>query len=304
MQRDIQIINAPSILGLKPSGVQYLAEALLKNSLQEKLGSHLSPIQVPDLNHLYTNERDPETGCLNSRAIQQFSISLKSVVSQVIDKKHFPLVLGGDCSILVAAIAALKEYGEYGLIFIDAHADFYLSHQSMTGEVADMDLAIVTGNGPSMLSNINGLKPYVQEKNVIHVGQRDEEQAENDGSADIRESEIKCMSLAEIRLHGIEHVAAEILEHMNSLSAKGLWIHFDTDVLADEINPAVDYRLPGGLQFEEVEYLVRQLLATSTIAGMTVTIFNPLFDKTGNIAANITDCLARMFRASSQHAAF
>ncbi len=48
-------------------------------------------------------------------------------------------------------------------------------------------------------------------------------------------------------------------------------------------------------QFEEVEYIVRQLLHTGKVAGMTVTIFNPLLDQTGKIAARITDALARMF---------
>jgi len=34
-----------------------------------------------------------------------------------------------------------------------------------------MDLAISTGRGPDILTNIDGLKPYVQDEHVIHIGQ-------------------------------------------------------------------------------------------------------------------------------------
>lgn len=58
-----------------------------------------------------------------------------------------------------------------GLIFLDANADFYEPEKSITGEVADMDLAIVTGRGPELLTNINDQRPYLRDENVIHIGQ-------------------------------------------------------------------------------------------------------------------------------------
>jgi arginase len=66
-------------------------------------------------------------------------------------------------------------------------------------------------------------------------------------------------------------------------------------VLSDELNPAVDYRIPGGLEFEEAGQLIKSLLSTGRIAGMSVTIFNPLLDKAGNIAKNISDNLSKAF---------
>ena len=77
----------------------------------------------------------------------------------------------------------------------------------------------------------------------------------------------------------------------------GYWIHFDTDVLNDDINPAVDYRIPGGLQFEEAEYFVSNFLQKVNIIGMSVTIYNASLDKTGSIAAKITASLGRMFQS-------
>ena len=226
--------------------------------------------------------------------IHEFSLSLKKVIT---DTHHFALVLGGDCSILLGIMPALKSKGNYGLIFIDAHADFYEPEKSTTGEVADMDLAIVTGRGPEILTNIDGLKPYVRDEHVIHLAQRDWEETKKFDSQDIRDTNITCFSMDEIEKKGVKNTTAEILDHIAARKTDGYWIHFDTDVLNDDINPAVDYRIPGGLQFEEAEHFVSNFLQKVNIIGMSVTIYNASLDKTGSIAAKITASLGRMFQS-------
>lgn len=292
--KHIQIISAPSILGLQSSGVELLAEKFLENNLSEKIRSSVPIVYVPTLNAQRSNQRDPVTNCLNPVMIHEFSLTLKKVISAT---NYFALVLGGDCSILLGIMPALKSKGTYGLIFIDAHADFYEPEKSTTGEAADMDLAIVTGRGPEILTNIDGLKPYVRDEHVIHIAQRDWEETKKFGSQDIRETNIKCFPLDEIEKNGVKKTTGEILDHIATLNIDGYWIHFDTDVLNDAINPAVDYRIPGGLQFEEAAYFVNNFLQKVNIMGMSVTIYNASLDKTGSIAAKITDSLGRMFQA-------
>ena len=294
----VEIISAPSILGLKLTGVEKLAESLLTAGLKEKLGSEFPVIYVPTLNYLYSDKRD-EHNCLNSKTIKEFSITLSNVVMQSRTQKHFPLVLGGDCSILLGIMSGLKQVGELGLIFFDAHADFYEPEKSVTGEVADMDLAIITGRGPHILTDINHLKPYVRDSNVIHVGQRDWEQTKEFRSQDIRETSIKCFDLDYINSKDIHEVANELVTQITKLPVEDYWIHFDTDVLSDALNPAVDYRLPGGLSYQQITTLFKALLSTSKIAGMSVSIFNPTLDREGKIALAITDALEQAFTFES-----
>ena len=79
---------------------------------------------------------------------------------------------------------------------------------------------------------------------------------------------------------------------MDRMHVQGFWIHFDTDVIADEENWAVDYRLPGGLSFNECEKLLKGLLDTRQIVGMSVTIFNPdLEDNEQTISKKLTELL-------------
>jgi arginase len=289
---DIEIISAPSILGLKPTGVEELGESLLASGLAENLRSGYPVIHVPTLNTLYSEKRDPETNCLNPVPLRDFSLELGKTVIETIDKKRFPLVLGGDCSILLGIISGLRSKGTYGLVFLDAHADFYEPERSITGEAADMDLALITGRGPDILTNINHLRPYVKDENVVHIGQRDWEETKKYGSQDIRETNIKCIDLTFIKKLGLDSVTAEILQYTAKLDVHGFWIHFDTDVLSDEINPAVDYRLPGGLYPDQIQHLIRSLLLNEKMIGMSVTIFNPRLDEDGSISKVITKTIA------------
>jgi arginase len=292
MTQQIQIISAPSILGLKPTGVEELPVSLIKAGLAEKINAVQEIIKVPVLNDGYDSRRDNETNCLNPVAIRDFSLNLMKAVTAQIYGRNFPLVLGGDCSILIGIMPALKWKGNFGLLFLDAHADFYLPDQSTTGELADMDLAIVTGRGPAILTDINYLGPYVKDRNVIHIGQRDAEEAARYGSQDIKASDIVLFDLATIRSDGLKKVTNDIITRMEKLGLDGFWIHFDTDVISDDENPAVDYRLPGGLSFEETSQLLNQLILTGKIIGMSVTIFNPTLDKGSKIAVKLSDCLA------------
>lgn len=291
-QLDVQIVTAASILGLKPTGVERLGDALLLQGLKEALDSKNPVIAVPTLNHLYTFERNPKTGVLNASSLRIFSNSLANTLRKIPTEKKFPLVLGGDCSILIGIMLALKSKGIYGLFFLDAHADFYEPEKSITGEAADMDLALVTGRGPDTLTNIDNAKPYVYDENVIHFGQRDMDETHKFGSQEIRSTKIKCFDLARLQHPNPIPIADEIKAHVSKIKVNGFWIHFDTDVINDEQNPAVDYRLPGGLSFEQCVTILKNLIHSYPIIGMSVTIFNPNLDNNGEVAKRLVSLIS------------
>src|SRR5690554_1166838 len=105
MEKQIQIISAPSILGLKPTGVEKLPQSLLNVGLMSKIKPIEKIIEIPTLNDKYNRNRDPITDCLNPASIRNFSLSLMKAIKCQISKTVFPLVLGGDCSILIGIMA-------------------------------------------------------------------------------------------------------------------------------------------------------------------------------------------------------
>jgi arginase len=72
----------------------------------------------------------------------------------------------------------------------------------------------------------------------------------------------------------------------------GFWIHLDVDVLDDALMPAVDYRMPYGLSWAELESVLRIAVGSSQVVGLEVTIFNPRLDPDGHLARDLVAALA------------
>ncbi|MFK4387380.1 arginase family enzyme [Bradyrhizobium sp. USDA 223] len=137
------IIEAPSTLGLATDGVERLPEQLLKLGLAERIGARRAGrLMVPSKDPT----PDPETGVLNAGAIAAWSPKLADAVEAVLVAGEFPLVLGGDCTILLGSMLAFRRRGRYGLLFIDGNADFFQPEAEPKGEGASMDLAFVSGH--------------------------------------------------------------------------------------------------------------------------------------------------------------
>jgi arginase len=287
--RQFIVIDAPSNLGLWPSGVESLGIALKSAGLMTQLGADYGGRLQPQP---FVDVRDPKTMIRNGEAIRTDSQQIAEAVRKEIQDKCTPIVLGGDCSILIGAMLGLRQMGRYGLFFIDAHTDFYQPEIDPVGEVASMELAFITGRGPDVLANIDGLKPLVRDEDVVVFGYRDQAQQDEEGSPDIRQTAIHSYPLERIRQRGFEQAAQQALSHLSS-DLDGFWIHLDADVLDDAIMPAVDYRILGGLQWEEMSALLQILFKTGRAVGITITIFNPTLDTDGRIAQQFTHHLVR-----------
>ncbi len=282
------IIEAPSVLGLFPKGVERLPDALLAAGLAEKLGARRAGrIEPPP----YDDRRDPETQMLNPRGIAAYALALATATADVIDAGNIPVVLGGDCSIMLGPLLALKRRGRYGLLFLDGHADFYQPEAEPNGEAASMDLALATGRGPSLVTDLDGQRPLVHDEDVVAFGRRDAEEAEAEGSQRIEESGITLIDLATVRAQGITLATSTALTQLTRPDLAGFWVHLDADVLDDTIMPAVDYRLPGGLSWAEVSTVLAAAIVSGRLAGIDITIFNPALDLTGAIAAQFVDTI-------------
>jgi arginase len=277
------IIDAPSDLGLRRTGVDALPDALRAAGLLEALPGvrYAGRLPVPP----YVPLRDSSTAVLNPDGIRTFSLCLAERVAFTLDLGRFPLVLGGDCSILLGTTLALRRRGRFGLFFLDGHADFYSAESEPNGEVASMDLAVVTGREPAALADLDGRRPLVREEDVVVFGFRDAESAATHGSPDVRQTAMHVFDLMDVRRLGAPAAAQQGLARLAASGVEGFWIHLDADVLNDEVMPAVDYRMPDGLWPEELTEALAVVLASPLAAGMEITIYNPAFDNAERSAA-------------------
>jgi arginase len=67
-------------------------------------------------------------------------------------------------------------------------------------------------------------------------------------------------------------------------------------VVVDAIVPAVDYLLPGGLSWFEIEEVLSAPLADPKAVGKEITTFNPRLDADGNGRSALMDMLSSLFR--------
>ena len=287
------IIEAPSILGLFPGGVERLPEALLAAGLADRLGARRGGRVSPPT---YDGRRDTVTGMLNPSGLRDYAHLLAAATGDVLDHGEIPIVLGGDCSILLGNLLALRRRGRHGLLFIDGHADFYQPAAEPRGEAASMDLALATGRGPNVLADLEGRGPLVRDEDVAVFGRRDATEAELAGSQRIEDTAIAVVDLASIRQRGAERAARDALAHLHRPELAGLWVHLDCDAVDDALMPAVDYRLPDGLSWAELETVLRLAIDGGSVVGVEITIFNPTLDPHGTVAQELVACLGRALK--------
>jgi arginase len=290
----ISIVDAPSVLGLFPRGVETLPDALHQRDIAGRLGvSRLRSLIPP----AYSPERDPSTGINNAAGIFAFARTLADTVTEELDAGAFPLVLGGDCTIVFGPLLALASRGRFGLLFLDGHADFAHPSDEPSGEAASMDLALATGHGPIVFDPIGMLDPLIDDDRVAVLGYRvHDDGTDRNRGVHVRDTAITAIDLNDIRHRGVMRATADAIEVVAREDLSGFWIHLDVDVLDDDLMPAVDYRNPGGLSWEELTLVVTSAMATGRVCGMDVAIFNPRLDPGEHLAerlvAFLVDCLA------------
>lgn len=297
----MRIILAPSNLGLSPlrpdhePGTWRAPTALMEAGLREGL----APTKVVLLERpAYSPEAQPGTRLRNGPRMRSFNLALAGEVDQALREGDFVLVLGGDCSILLGALAGVRRHGPLSLLHIDGHSDFRhpgnYDTNAMLGAAAGMDLAMATGKGEASAVDWPGVtSPLVAERDVIQLGER-ENRAPDFAWPDVNQTDIERIDVFEAREIGSSAVLDKIFERLALSSHRSFWIHFDVDVLDQEIMPAVDCPGSPGLDVEDIVHVLSQCVADPACLGMTVTVFDPDLDPDGRYAKVITDILSRI----------
>jgi arginase len=277
------VLDAPSNLGLRrPSpgvepGARRLADALRGCGLVEALSAgDAGRVEAPPYTEL------PE----NRAAIPAYTRALADRLGALLEAGERPLVLGGDCSILLGATLALRRMGRFGLAYLDGSADFLrMSDAGLVGAAAAETLALVTGRGQDDVVNIDDLGPYVREPDIVVLGNRDDDE----DLPFLDTAGIPFWTAPQIQAAGPKAVGIRARDRLSPLD--GYFVHLDADVLDIEVLPAVDAPDPGGLTHPELADLLRPLLADPRCVGMQLTIYDPDLDPDGRHAAALTDTL-------------
>lgn len=203
-----------------------------------------------------------------------------------------PLVLGGDCSLLLGVFAGAVPGGT-GLWFVDGHPDFLDARDSDTGETADLELAVLTGDGPPGLTGLGGAAPMVPARHVALIGHRTEGLDEA-SAAEVARLPADLVTIDAAAVVADPHGAGRRAADWAGRLRIPMWLHVDVDVLDPTAMPAVTYPQPGGPDLDQLAAVLAPLAASPRLAGVSVADFRPDLDPDGRYAARLVDLLDRV----------
>lgn len=215
------------------------------------------------------------------------------IVSFIVSNGDFPLVLAGDHASAGGTIAGLVQANpskRLGVIWVDAHADLHTPYTTPSGNIHGMPLATAFGldnldcqiNTPlpetikfwGMLKNLGNVCPKLKAEDLVFIGVRDTENAEEEF---IARNNIKNYPVAELREAGIEQMIQQIKEKLKYCDY--VYVSFDVDSM-DSILVSKGTGTPvgNGLTSEEAKTIMNALAAWEKVNCIEVVEINPCLD--------------------------
>jgi arginase len=279
---------------MKESGGIADAIAVLRKA---GLAQQLRGVGVSDAGDLRlsqpTGQRGP-SAILNEPALVRLVEATRERVFETHGAGTRPLLVGGDCPVLLGALAALREAGAApGLVMLDGHEDAWPPPLSATGEGSDSEIAIALGRVADLPAPLDRLLPLLAPAALAFLGPRDREEIASAGVGSLRN---------QVAFFANDVETAEALaagrnpadDAIRSLEADEFWLHIDLDVLRSEAFAAVDYPQPGGLDWEQLDRVATAAATAPGCRGISVVIYNPDLDPDGTAASKLIGFLSRM----------
>jgi arginase len=279
---------AASALDSPPFGTELSPGALRAAGLVSAVGA----TDAGDLPvRLVGRARDTRTGVVGWPSVQAVTRAVRLRVRDVIADAALPLLVGGCCTLVPGALAGARDaLGQAGLAYLDGHLDTYDGDTSPTGEAADMPISVIAANGPAAWSGEIGA-PLVGHGQLALLGPRDRGEAAALGSVLPENCGVaKELSPARLRERGVAAAARDVAASLAERVGR-YWLHLDVDVLSEDVFPATDYLMPGGLDLAELRDLMEPLVAGPGLAGVSLGSYNPGKDVDGAGAQSLVGLL-------------
>lgn len=172
---------------------------------------------------------------------------------KILNKKLFPITLGGEHSITPGCIAPfVKKYKKLCLLHFDAHADL---RQSYNGE---------------KFSHASAIRRCLDHKNVSVI---------SFGIRNISQSEISYLKKNSSRIKifwAKDKVKWNLNKFIQMIKNKTVYLTFDVDGLDSSIMPATGTPEPGGLFWDETLNIIKIAAKNSNIVGADINELSPI----------------------------
>ena len=178
---------------------------------------------------------------------------ISNLVENVINKKNFPLILGGEHSITPGCIRPfVKKYSKICIIHIDAHADLRNSYQN------------------NKFSHASAIRRCLDYRNVSVI------------SLGVRNISLDEMRFYKKNKKRISIFWAKDKKNWNLnkvkkyIKNKNIYLTFDVDGFDQSIMPATGTPEPGGLFWFEALNIIKTVFQNANVVGADINEFSPI----------------------------
>jgi len=218
-------------------------------------------------------------GILTAPYIEDVCKRVAQSVNDSLEKKQFPIIIGGDHSVAIGTWAGVTNHynaaQKFGLIWIDAHMDAHTPETSLSQAYHGMPLAVLLGSGDPSLLNIASQTPMYSPEHVCLIGVRSFE----DGEANLLNSiGVRIFDIGEVEKRGFQTVLKEALSIVKK-GTLGFGLTIDLDAFDPSDAPGVGSPEPFGLNAQEVLSALSIIQQDPDFKVLEIVEYNPILDK-------------------------
>ena len=296
---NVHILEVPLDYGGRRHGSDMGPSAIRLAGLRNKLES-LGLNVIADHEPIHTIPQEYAQIGSNPKAkylepIVEACTEMAARVEVIADEGDFPLMLGGDHSIVMGSLAGLsahcqKQGKRLGVLYVDAHGDFNTADTSPTGNIHGECLAASAGYGLPELVNLYQDGRKVDPHNICFVGCRDLDEGEKKL---MHEAGVTVFTMSDVDRYGFDEVVKKVKLFFKT-HCDAVHISFDMDSLDPSIAPGTGVPVPGGLVYREALLLMEEMNALNMVCSMEIVEVNPVLDVRNDTAVMAVSLAARL----------
>ncbi len=286
-QTKLHLFGAASCHGAQDKRCDIAPDLLKGSNLVQKLADRGVTAQWQNIFRVENSD--------DRRSLVAMLQSLASAVADSVNSKTHFTVIGGDHSSAIGtwsgAAKALRNHGELGLIWVDAHVDAHTPQTSISGALHGMPVACLLGQGAPDLLDIGFAGGKLKPENICLVGVRSFEAPELKLLAKMG---VKVFYMEDIRQRGLDAVMNSAVE-LASKNSAGFGISIDMDVFDPVDAPGVGTPAHGGLLASQFLPACARLMQATKFIGAEIVEFNPFRDRNHKTELLIKELITTLF---------
>ena len=285
--RKLTILGAPTSAGPHNPGQEKAPAAWRAAGLIEELrAAGLDVEDRGDLPAAPFRPVQPVDGLRDVDRVVEVARGVASEVAAIRADGRLPLVLGGDCTITLGALAGFGG----GLVYFDGDADLSTPDRSDSAVADTMGMTHMLGGGSPRLARFGSRFPLLRPGQVVLFG-FDPAELDTGQWTELVSRHLYAVPAPAVRTDpaGQARQARAYLERRTD----SYLVHLDVDVLHTGLFPLANFPHFAGLTLDQVRVCLSEFTRGEKFGGLVITEANPDHDPDGQLIRTLAGELAK-----------